>query len=47
MNTKTLFVHISLAVIAGALATGMTACSSKEKEEQAEVIVQVQVQPFQ
>ena len=41
MNTKTLFVHISLAVMAGALATGMTACSSKEKEEQAEVTVQV------
>ena len=41
MNTKTLTGHISLALIAGVLATGITACSSKDKEEQPEVTVQV------
>jgi len=41
MNTKTLTGHISLALIAGGLATGITACSSKDKEEQPEVTVQV------
>ena len=41
MNTKTLTGHISSALIAGVLATGITACSSKDKEEQPEVTVQV------
>ena len=41
MNTKTLTGHISLALIAGVLATGITACSNKDKEEQPEVTVQV------
>ena len=41
MNTKTLTAHIPLALIAGVLATGITACSSKDKEEQPEVTVQV------
>jgi RND family efflux transporter MFP subunit len=41
MNAKTLTGRISLALIAGVLATGITACSSKDKEEQPEVTVQV------
>ena len=41
MKTKTFTGHISRALIAGVLATGITACSSKDKEEQPEVAVQV------
>src|SRR6516225_1414674 len=41
MKPRTLTKHILLALFAGALATGMTACSSKDKEEQPEVAVQV------
>ena len=41
MKPRTLIGHISLALIAGVLATGMTACSNKEKEQQPEVTVQV------
>lgn len=41
MNTKTLTGHISLALIAGVLATGITACSSKDKEEPPQVTVQI------
>ncbi len=41
MKPRTLTGHISLAFIAGVLATGITACSSKDKEEQPEVTVQV------
>jgi RND family efflux transporter MFP subunit len=41
MTTRTITGHIFLALIAGVLATGMTACSSKDKEEQPEVTVQV------
>ena len=41
MKPRTLTGYISLPLIAGMFAMGMTACSSKEKEEQPEVTVQV------
>ena len=41
MKSSTLTTHLAQSLLVGLLATGMLACSSKEKEEQPEVTVQV------